>query len=451
MRKKISILVLVVIWLISAQPIYSNDVPLAKQQNDGAVLKGQALFLKELIAEARKNNPDILAAKARWEASLARVPQAKALENPNIGFSLQKIPGGTLKFNKVEPQERMLSISQAFPLFGKLSLKGKIAFLESQMFAAEYKNKELEVIEELKHAYHDLFMNYKEAELNKESLWVLDAVANIIESKYIVGEASQEQFFKIVLEMAKLSNDIQNLTQVKRAIETRVNLLLNRDARVSLGAPQLEETANFDKDVNYLYKLTLENQPELSTFSLAIEKNKFAKSLAQRNLLPDIMSEIVLRGITSGRIGPWDIALSFTMPFWFWTKQRYEIKEAIANLDEAKAAYQSMKNRAFIQTQDTAVKIGIAKNRISLYKNSQIPLLESSIESSLSAIRAGKGDFMSLLDTLRMLVETKMAYYRALVDYHMGLTDLQFSVGIDLMAADMQDIQNNVLKKEVNK
>ncbi|MCX5696925.1 MAG: TolC family protein [Candidatus Omnitrophica bacterium] len=319
------------------------------------------------------------------------------------------------------------------PLFGKLSLKGKIAFLESQMFAAEYKNKELGVIEELKHAYHDLFMNYKQAELDKESLSVLDSVANIIESKYIVGEASQEQFFKIVLEMAKLSNDIENLNQEKRAIETRINMLLNRDARVSLGVPQLEEAVNFNKDVDSLYKLTLENQPELSTFALAIERNKFAKSLAQRSLLPDLMSEIVMRGITSGSIGPWDIALSFTMPFWFWAKQRYEIKEAIANLDEAKAAYQSMKNRAFIQTQDMVVKIGIAKSKINLYKNSQIPLLENSIESSLSAIRTGKGDFMGLLDTLRMLVETKMSYYRALVDYHMGLSDLEFSVGIDLM------------------
>ncbi|MCX5714903.1 MAG: TolC family protein [Candidatus Omnitrophica bacterium] len=404
MVKKASILILITIFILNFGLLYSQE-------------KALVLSLKELMAEARKNNPDIQAAKARWQASLARVPQAKALESPSVGIS----------------SDRMLSIQQVFPLFGKLSLKGKVAFIESQMFAAEYKNKELEVIEELKHAYHDLFMNYKEAELDQESLSILDAVANIVEAKYIVGEASQEQFFKIILEMAKLSNDIQNLTQVKRAIETRINLLLNRDARLFLGVPQLEEAVNFDKDVDYLYKLTLENQPELSTFALAIEKNKFAESLAKRNIFPDIMSEIVLRSITSGGIGPWDVALSFTLPFWFWTKQRYEVKEAIANLDEAKAVYQSMKNRAFIQTQDLVVKVGISKNRISLYKNNQIPLLESSIESSLSAIRSGKGDFMSLLDTLRMVLETKMSYYRALVDYHMSLTDLEFSTGVDLM------------------
>lgn len=392
----------------------------------------QGLSLSELIKEARQNNPDILAAKKRWEASKARVPQAKSLENPNLGFTFEKIPRGTLKLNKTMQEDRMLSFSQFLPFFGKLSLKGKIAVVESQMVAAEYKNKELEVINQVKNAYYGLFMNYKEAELKKEGLDLLESIAKVAESRYAVGDIAQEEVYKLHSEIAGLNNDIVNLQEENKAKQTRLNALLNRDPEEGFAVPDLSEEVNFKEDIKSLYKSTLLNQPELIIFSYAIEKNKYAKSLAKKSFFPDLMASIVQRGITSGTIGPWDLMLSFSMPLWFWTKQRYEVKEAIANLEEAEAAYKAMQNKAFSQVKDLAANIEIAKNKIKLYRTSLIPILESSIEASLAAYASGKGDFMMLVDAHRMLVETKINYYKALVDYNMSVADLERAVGLGL-------------------
>lgn len=400
--------------------------------NIGLLYSFEPLSLEALITEARKNNPDILAAKKRWEATLARIPQAKSLENPSIGFTFEKIPRGTLKLNKTISEDRMLSFSQFFPLFGKLSLKGKIAVVESQMVAAEYKNKELEVISQVKNTYYDLFMNYKEIELKKESLEFLEGIAKVAEAKYTVSDITQEEVYKIHSEIASLTNDIVNLEEERLAKQTRLNTLLNREPESILGSPDLGEDITFHKDIKSLYQSTLLNQPELIIFSYAIEKNRYAKSLSKRSFFPDLMGAIVQRGITSGTIGPWDLMLSFTVPLWFWTKQRYEVKEALANLEEAEAAYKAMQNRAFSEVKDLATKIEIAKNKIRLYKTSLIPILESSIESSMAAFRSGQGDFMMLLDNQRMLVETKMNYYKALVEYNMNLADLERAVGGNL-------------------
>lgn len=398
----------------------------------GFLYAQESLSLDTLIKEAQTNNPDILASKKRWEASLARVPQAKSLDNPTVGLTFEKIPRGTLKLDRTMSEDRMLSITQMFPFFGKLPLKGKIALVESQMFASEYKNKELEIINELKNAYYDLFMNYKEIELNQESLEFLETIAKVAEARYAVGDIPQEGVFKINLEISGLSNTIVNLKQEKRAKETRLNALLNKDPESLIGAPDLRQDAAFNQDINSLYKLTLENYPELLIFSYAIEKNKYAKSLAKRSFFPDIMSGIVQRGITSGTIGPWDLMLAFSVPLWFWTKQRYEVKEAIANLEEAQAAYTAMKNKALSQTKDLFTKVEVARNKINLYKNSQIPLLENSLEVSLADYRAGGGDIMMLLDNERMLIAAKMDYYKALVEYNMSLADLERRVGLDL-------------------
>lgn len=398
----------------------------------GVSSAAEPLSLNSLIEEAKKNNPEILAARKRWQASLARIPQAKSLENPSVGLTFEKIPRGTLKLDAVMPEDRMLSVSQMFPFFGKLTLKGKIALVESQMSASELKGTELEVISEVKSAYYDLFMNDKEKVLRQESLSLLKGIAKIAEAKYAAAETTQDELFKLNLEIARLSNTITNLDQERLAKVTRLNAMLDRDPESTLDVPELNEDASFATDMKPLYQATLLNQPELIVLSYAIEKNRYAKSLAQKSFFPDMMAGLVQRGISSGNIGPWDLMLSFSVPFWFWTKQRYEVKEAITNLEEAEAVYQAMRNKAFAMTKDLAAQIEIAKNKINLYRTTLKPMLESTISSSLAAFQAGKGDVMVLLDNQRMLVETKMDYYRALVEYNMNLADLERSVGTEL-------------------
>ncbi len=395
-------------------------------------LFAQELSLSSLIEEALKNNPEILSARKTWEASQARVPQSKSLDNPTVGISFEKIPKGTLKLNKTMPEDRMLSISQTLPFFGKLSTKGKIALIESQMIASEYKLKELEIINEVKNAYNELYIHHKNAELHEESIRLLKDISRIAESRYAVGEVEQEEVLKIHLEIARLSNEIENHNKIIQAKEAMINSILNRDIKGALGEPTIKEDISFNKDIDTLYKLTLENQPELAIFNYAIERNKYSKQLAELEFLPDFMPQLTLRNLFSGGFGLWDFMLALSVPFWFWTKQRYGLKEAINNLESAQAAYQAMKNKMLFETKDLFTKLEIARNRIRLYRENLIPIAKQSIEASLAGFKSGKSDFMMLLDSNRMLIDIKMGYYNTLVEYEMALADLERTVGVNL-------------------
>lgn len=268
----------------------------------------------------------------------------------------------------------------------------------------------------------------------KHSLVLLEGVSKTAEAKYSIGEVQSEELLKIHLEIAHLSNEIANLKEEQSAKVTYINALLNRGPEGPLATPELDEDTSFNQDIKELYTSALFNQPELLIFSYAIERNKFAKDLAKKNFFPDMMAAVAQRGIASGMIGPWDLMLSFTVPFWFWTKQRYEIKEAIANLEEAEAAYKAMQNKATSEVKGLYTKIRIAKNKIHHYKVSLLPILESSVNASLAGFRSGEGDFMILLDTQRMYIQTKLEYYNALVEYNMNLADLERTVGASLRA-----------------
>src|SRR3989339_425482 len=409
--------------------IFVLMVVMVSLPNSGVWAEQDFLSLEGLIKEAQNNNPEILAAKKRWESSKARVPQAKAWEDPKVGITLEKIPKGTLAVGKTMAEDRMLSVSQAFPLSGRLSLKGKIAVVESQITAAEYKDMELEVLNEVKKAYYNLFLNYKERELKEESVKLLENSAKVAEAKYGLGKLEQGDGLKLHLKKTRLNNEKTNLKEERKAQEKELNTLLNRLPHVPLGIAIVEEDTSFTTDIEALYQSALTNQPELQAFSYAIEKNTYAKSLAKRSVFPDVMAEIGLRGITSGGIGPWDLAMAVSLPFWFWTKQRYEIKEAVFNLEEAKSAYEAMRNKMFAQVRDIVSKIEIAKNKMNLSKTNLMPILESSISSSLSAFRAGRYEFMMLIDNERMYIEAKLDYYRALAEYQINLADLERATG----------------------
>lgn len=92
--------------------------------------------LPELIAFAEARNPGLAAARHRWQAAEARVPQADALPDPQLGLGLV--------FDQVDADSEYMgerySVSQAFPWFGKRGLRADVAAsaagAEAQRFEA---------------------------------------------------------------------------------------------------------------------------------------------------------------------------------------------------------------------------------------------------------------------------------------------------------------------------
>lgn len=73
MGKKIFILFLASLFTFNGASLYAKE----------------ALSLDGIIKEALQNNPDILAAKKRYEAAKARIPQAKSLDDPTVSLTFE--------------------------------------------------------------------------------------------------------------------------------------------------------------------------------------------------------------------------------------------------------------------------------------------------------------------------------------------------------------------------
>jgi outer membrane protein TolC len=70
--------------------------------------------------------------------------------------------------------------------------------------------------------------------------------------------------------------------------------------------------------------------------------------------------------------------------------------------------------------------------RIRLYRDTLIPKGEELLQASETAYKAGTIDFLSLIDSQRLLLDYYLSYQRALADNRQKLVELEMLVGTEL-------------------
>src|SRR5437899_4610648 len=125
------------------------------------------LQVDALLAEARKQNPEIEATRERWRAVQERAPQARALDDPEFKIELFNYP------NRLYPDasaNTIFGLSQRFPYPGKLGLKESLAVKEADMAASLLRAKEREVASQVKSAYYEVFLAHKAIEVHNRQV-----------------------------------------------------------------------------------------------------------------------------------------------------------------------------------------------------------------------------------------------------------------------------------------
>jgi outer membrane protein TolC len=105
--------------------------------------------LSDYLAYAALNNPGLEAAFNRFKAALDRVPQVKSLPDPRFTYKyfIEEVE------TRVGPQRQGFEISQVFPWFGKLDLRGDVAGQAAQAARERYEAVKLKLFFEEKYCY----------------------------------------------------------------------------------------------------------------------------------------------------------------------------------------------------------------------------------------------------------------------------------------------------------
>lgn len=385
----------------------------------------QELRLVDLLTEARERNPDLQAAQQRWEAARARRPLSKGLPAPRIGIEFEEIPKGGVKVNQAT---LMYSLIQSLPFPGKRSLRHNVAVKDAQVAAMQLKQTEWDVMSQLKSAYYDLFLLDRELEIAGEQRSWLGQAAATAEARYASG-GPQADVLDLQARLLEAANKVEVLRHERSALVAHVNHLLNHPSDQALGQPGPIALTSVPESPEALLAYAQDHQPELLTFKYAFERATAAWKLSKRELLPDLETMVELRDPAMGPIGPWDLTLAAVLPFWFWTKQKYGVKVALADKDSAFAAYEAMRNAVSKRIHEHWHQSQAAYLTAKLCEDRLIELAQQAVASASAAYQGGIGSFLDVIEALHRLAEQQRTYYQHVVSLEQHIVMLEQTVG----------------------
>jgi outer membrane protein TolC len=388
--------------------------------------------LDQLLEEALQNNPEILAARQKWEVFKEKVPQASALEDPMLGFGIISLPTD-FSFRDEDMTMKEISISQKFPFYGKRRLMGEMAGKEAEAVANEVQEKINRVIKEVKATYYELSFNYRSTEITQRNKEILESFVKIAETQYAVGMGIQQDVLKAHVEVSKMVDELIMLGQKRRALEAKLIALLNRPPKNALGKPEEVTFKKLPIDMEELQKTALETNPTLKGMKKMTEAKEKAYDLAKREYYPDLEARFAYgqrdnapdmkrKDMLTGMV-------EINIPIFYKSKQDRKVAEAKADILNSEAQYRAMKNEILFMVTDMASMIERVERQVALYKTGILPQASLQVESALSAYRVNKVDFMTLLDSRMTVYRYELEYQQALADYEKNVASLEAIVG----------------------
>jgi outer membrane protein TolC len=395
------------------------------------------LDLGRLVQQVERENRELQMARRRWEAAAARPSQESAPPNPTVGF--QSVSAGVLPLpGKSVGEEPLAFVSPMFmqdlPFPGKLKLRGEIAQKEADAAGRLYEATRLEVINDLKMAFFELYRAEKSIETVEKNKQLLTQLAEIARARYEVGSGLQQDVLKAQLETTMLEERLTMFRQKRDSMKAKINQLRNEPPDAPLGAVGDLEPSQLRYSLDQLYAVTEEANPVLGSRRSMVDRDARKLDLAKKQYMPDFnvrVGYMYMGGFTN----LWDMTLGAQVPLYFWKKERKGVEEASADLRGSTNDYEATVQSEFREVKDQYLAVTTADRLMRLYKEAVIPQASLTLESSLSAYRVGSLDFLTILNNWTIVLNFELQYYEQLAMREAALANLEKLTGLQLVRA----------------
>ena len=391
--------------------------------------------LRAYVTAAVESNPAILESRGRYEAARQRAPQVAALPDPVLSFTqaLRSVE------TRVGPQLNGVTLTQAFPWFGTLELRGRVALLEATALHHLHQAARRDVVARVKEVYYDL--GYVDAALGLagEEQSLLEHYETLASARYATGQGLQQAVIRLQAEITRVVDRRHLLERQRATLAARLNTLLDRPAEkpVPPVAPLARPPVAVDRDE--LYRLGDRNRHELRAASALIEGGERSVELAKKSARPGFTASV---GVTN--VGRRDdaallplpddgrnsvtVSLGMSLPLW-GAKYRARVVEADAELRAYTRRRAAARNAMEMEVQEAVVRLETLERQIDLLDTVLIPQTEEALRATETAYETGELGVIELLDGERTVIDVRSMRARYLSDLLIALTALERAIG----------------------
>jgi outer membrane protein, heavy metal efflux system len=388
--------------------------------------------VNQLVQAALEVNPQVRAARARWQAAEHSIKQAYAPNDPQVSYTNGDSAGNG--FNRAS--YHTLLVSEAFQFPGKAILQGSEARRSADIARLMYEGVARDTRAAVETAYYQLVLDSALAGVNAENVRNLEQVLKVTQVAYTANQVTQTDFISTEFDLSAARQlQLQYRTSVAND-ETVLNQLLNRPP----GAPlDFERTLKFEElriPLDTLVDRAEALRQEILEAALAERNSDTALRLARMEYLPDFTVSYFFDHYLLPSAAPalnrtedhsWVIGAN--MPIFFWLRQNEDVERARNDLAASRYNLVSVKNQTAAAVTNLYRSAQYGYQTAILYRQSLIPLANEDFRVALTAYQSNKIPFVQLAEALRRGYQARVIYLQSANQYVANRVALEQAIG----------------------
>ena len=399
---------------------------------------GEILELDELVDAVLAENPELIAADKTADAARAKAAAAGFWPDPNFTVAVSNLPAEELALDRTPMSGVQLNLMQRVPFPGKNHYRRKAADAEANSTEQGYFNKRNMLVKRTRDAYYDLYLLERYIEIEETHKAYLGDYTRVAEVRYATGEGPIHDVLRGQVELSRKIEELITLEQRREVAAGRINVLLGRRPQDELPPVGEFVLPDLNYSIEELQDVALANSPAVLANEHLLTLARAARSLSKLEYVPDITLGVGYRIREEVPMDPvagedfWTFSLGFGVPVFSPFKQGHNLDAASARLDMSLAKLDDTKYNVLLDVQDLYLQSEEYRLKIELYEEAILPQAEQSLVAALAGYRAGKVDFLTLLNSEMMLLNSEKMYYQVRVNYCKKAAALEATVGTEL-------------------
>jgi cobalt-zinc-cadmium efflux system outer membrane protein len=380
------------------------------------------LSLAEVLAAVRRQNPQAAERRASAEAAALR-PRAEGLpDDPMVMLEWWQQP---VNFQAVP---LMVTARQKVPFASTLRLRRQVAERDGRVAGDEADEALRRVEAEAKRAYFDRLLAERSLEVLARVRAIAAELVEVTAAVYGAGKAQQSDLWKAQSELLVIDNDRADLERSGEEAAARLNALLDRPVNGALpplatGATLVALPAEAD-----LIARALGQRPEVRRARDRLTAAQARLELAGREALPEL-SVWASYMVMVGGVDTFTAGVSSSLPV-FAARRRTALRDAgAAEVEAARQALAASQRETELAVHAALLQLETAGRHVHLHADKLVPLADLALASTQTAYRAGRADFLAVLDSARMVRDHHQSHIKFLVEYRRKLADLEQLAG----------------------
>jgi len=382
--------------------------------------------VESLLVLGRQLSPALRAAALDTAAASAKASGADRLDDPTISDSYQyyKDPGVF--------SAHTIMISQAFPLWGKRSLRRQAALADVDASRGRERAAQDELDERIKVTFAQYVLLTGSMAVNKEVSELARRMRSATSARYGQGGGEQLAVIQSFADETSARTEAVRLQGARDAAKARLNMLVGRPGGAPLAEPSRgRPIPKTEPDLASLVERARAGNPTLASNTAAVAAARTRSTLADKAWYPDVTLGAGPLIQTNNRPVGFAATVGLNIPL-PWGRQASGQQEAAAQLGASQQRYEASRLEIEGALGEAMARLRAARAIKELLRREAAPQARAAFQAALAGYGQGRGDLATAVAAEGRLHEVEFRLLQSQLDAQVELAAIERLIGGDL-------------------